>query len=250
MKRKASKIFIGVMCYIVFTIVCFFCTVLVFRCGIFKDLEVKTDGFFKYVIVGENSRVPNLRNKAVVAIVGFTWSGEQQEIIDIPREIDGKPVRRIGYDDQFRHDVYTVYSQNLKKIYIHDNIRYINNFEGGKVDVMLCSANNDFSIYDSDIMNIYFYKSMTDREFITMTVSYANIVYMNNYTPEINEGYYRLDNIEMGEKVPEPPSPERGGYEFTGWFTEPECINAWNFDVSPNIEENTEFRLYAGWRAV
>ena len=76
----------------------------------------------------------------------------------------------------------------------------------------------------------------------------ANIIFMNNYSDEVNGGYYRLDNVEEDEKIPEPPEPEREGYEFTDWYTEPECKNVWSFNETPVIEEGEEFRLYAGWR--
>ena len=73
---------------------------------------------------------------------------------------------------------------------------------------------------------------------------------MNNYSAEINGGYYSLDNIIAGEKIPLPPDPEREGYIFDGWYIEPECINKWDFETSPVIEEDAEFRLYAGWRSI
>ena len=73
---------------------------------------------------------------------------------------------------------------------------------------------------------------------------------MNNYSDEVNGGYYRLDNIGTGETIPEPPAPEREGYTFGGWYTEPECVTAWDFGDSPRIEEGVEFRLYAKWRVM
>ena len=73
---------------------------------------------------------------------------------------------------------------------------------------------------------------------------------MNNYSDAINEGYYSLDHIQSGGKINPPKSPVRSGYTFIGWYTEPQCINVWDFNVSPTIEEGAEFRLYAGWRAL
>ena len=78
----------------------------------------------------------------------------------------------------------------------------------------------------------------------------ANIVFMNNYSAEMNRGYYWLDNIMMGEIISLPPMPERNGYEFTGWYTEPECINKWDFDMTLELEKDEEFRLYAGWQTL
>jgi len=45
-----------------------------------------------------------------------------------------------------------------------------------------------------------------------------------------NGGLYRLDNIDTDQNIPEPPDPTIEGYEFTGWYTELECINEWNYD--------------------
>lgn len=246
-----------VVCFIIFALLFVFIFII---CGqIFKPYEVKRDGYFQYIIIGEQSRFPIQGSEAVVVIVGFTASGLEQEVIEIPREIDGKPVQRIGFQDRLMLDDYYVYSENLRKMYIHDNIRYIDFFEEqfkqegemneSHVDIMICSMNDDFYIGPySSYRKIYFYGSMIDEIDINRPISPANIVFMNNYSEEENEGYYRLDNIESGETIPEPPVPGRTGHEFTGWYTEAECVNKWNFDTPPVIEEGEEFRLYAGWQ--
>lgn len=78
----------------------------------------------------------------------------------------------------------------------------------------------------------------------------ANVAFMNNYSEEINKGYYRADDIENGEKISEPPAPERKGYIFTGWYMEAEAINLWDFDTHVDMSDGEELRLYAGWRAI
>lgn len=45
------------------------------------------------------------------------------------------------------------------------------------------------------------------------------------------------------DPVSQPADPFRSGYLFTGWFTEEECINYWNF----NDPVNDERTFYAGW---
>lgn len=237
-----------VVCFIIFALLLVFIFII---CGqIFKPYEVKRDGYFQYIIVREYT-------DPFIAIVGFTASGLEQEVIEIPREIDGKPVLRIGFQDNVLLDDYYVESEKLRKMYIHDNIRYIEFFNyftdqedtnENQVELMICSINDKLSIWYSNFKNIYFYDAMIDKININKNVSPANIVFMNNYSEEVNEGYYRLDNIESGETIPDPPAPERTGYEFTGWYTEAECINKWNFDTPPVIEEGEEFRLYAGWQ--
>ena len=49
-------------------------------------------------------------------------------------------------------------------------------------------------------------------------------------------------------KIGLPPEPVCDGYSFTGWSLEPECTNAWDFNVAPSIEEEDQLNLYAGWK--
>ena len=79
-------------------------------------LEEFSDGYFRYVVVSENSRFSDKGGNLVIAIIGFTELGLQQEVIDIPREIDGKPVLFIGYYDYICGKEYTVDGGNIKKI--------------------------------------------------------------------------------------------------------------------------------------
>jgi uncharacterized repeat protein (TIGR02543 family)/LPXTG-motif cell wall-anchored protein len=50
--------------------------------------------------------------------------------------------------------------------------------------------------------------------------------------------------MNIGDKVTEPAIPTREGYYFDGWYTEAECVTAWNFEddtISGNMT------LYAKW---
>ena len=84
-------------------------------------LEEFSDGYFRYVVVGEYRRNLDKDTPPVIAIIGFTELGLQQEVIDIPREIDGKPVLFVGYWDHGLQKTYTVDGGNIKKIYVYDN---------------------------------------------------------------------------------------------------------------------------------
>ncbi len=84
----------------------------------------------------------------------------------------------------------------------------------------------------------------------------ANIAYLYNYVDSPNENYYHVDLIEESGKIPLTCyRPERSGHVFLGWYTEPECINEWDFDngvveVERDMNGNAifkEFRLYAKW---
>ena len=102
---------------------------------------------------------------------------------------------------------------------------------------------------------IYVYKELYDESdkvdqsyWGKAYLSISNVAFMNNYSAAVNRGYFRAEDVESGEKIPEPPAPEREGYVFTGWYTETEAINLWDFDTKAEIPDGEELRLYAGWK--
>lgn len=84
----------------------------------------------------------------------------------------------------------------------------------------------------------------------------ANVSYLFNYQDNPNEGYFFVDLIEETGKLTKPPyDPKREGYEFSGWYTDAECTDKWDFEndvVTINFDEEgnriyEEFCLYAKW---
>ncbi len=72
---------------------------------------------------------------------------------------------------------------------------------------------------------------------------------MKEYREEkilINEGYSWIDYLEDGEQLTVfPPTPQREGYIFSGWFEEEECINEINLrDI---IKGYDDVICYAKW---
>ncbi|WP_079535899.1 InlB B-repeat-containing protein [Phoenicibacter congonensis] len=54
--------------------------------------------------------------------------------------------------------------------------------------------------------------------------------------------------VTVGDKVVKPTDPTKEGYTFSGWFTDKDCTNAYDFDADVDGTQ-PEFTLYAGWKA-
>lgn len=94
------------------------------------------------------------------------------------------------------------------------------------------------------------------KKYYDTGINVANVSYNYNYEGAPNAGYYWLDDYD-GEIIKFiPPTPTREGYEFGGWYKEPECINQWDFEnnliASKIYDENNDYVyietiLYAKW---
>lgn len=247
--RVIRIVIISVVGFLLLSVLCVSIFVMSFR-SIGDD--IKSSGDFEYIVDKDE-----ITNEKVVAVVGLTYDGMNREVIDVPREIEGKPVRYIGRRvtkvNLMGVEYYHFESENLKKIYLPDTVRMIDSdvFDylkrADELEIMLCSCHNTTIRDIGEFNRIYLYKTLYESGDFSGDYAFANIVFMNNYSDEVNGGYYRLDNIGTGETIPEPLAPKREGYTFGGWYTEPECVTAWNFGDSPRIEEGVEFRLYAKW---
>ena len=84
----------------------------------------------------------------------------------------------------------------------------------------------------------------------------GNISWFFNYEKSPNQGYFFVDLLEESGKITKPPyDPKREGYTFAGWYKEPYCVNAWDFEndvVEIRFDEEgnriyEEICLYAKW---
>lgn len=262
-----------IMLWGLITVMLFLTTGLV-ACNI--DYKIYEDGYWQYIIIGKNNVYsPKNPDDREIAIVGLTESGKEQTSLDVPRTIDGMDVTRIGYSKRSLimegGGDYKIESSNLERLYLHDNIKqiytnalyyfYLNNLLWEDGLFPYCFKILYCGMIPFDITNgtpkIFIYKELYNEinlaeayHWTKTFLSISNVAFMNNYSEEINKGYYRADDIENGEKITEPPVPERDGYIFTGWYTETEATNLWDFDTQVDMSDREELRLYAGWHAI
>lgn len=218
-----------------------------------KEPTIFESGFFKYILKEENNTNKNDKKSSSIVIIGFTALGNEQTSIDIPREIDGYSVKYIGlYDEGYSHynSQKVECSENLKKLFVFDNIESLAYVNGKNVEMMFCS--NDFS---TERIRCSFKKIfIPNKLFLEQKnpdhiggIYGANVMF--DYNLDSNQGnLYRIDNASLNETICLPPNPLREGYSFEGWYLEPECINKVDLE-SYKIENEEEHIFYAGWSA-
>ncbi len=223
-------------------------------CKLFNEFE---DEYFIYLIY-ENNTVKEL------TIVGLTDKGAQQEILVIPAKVNGYTVSKIGKEGLTGFAGKGIYSKSLKKIFLPQSIT---KFAGVALDG---AANLKNTIilseqkYDDLGRGLYVYtENIYTKENMKMEAykyDYANIEFILNYKEGFEDVFW-ID-VEHTETFIKKHfegyySPEREGYNFAGWYKEPECVNEWDFEndkTLPDIldEETGETkkqvtRLYAKW---
>ena len=226
------------------------------------------DGYILYKRYGNGK---NIEYEFVVC--GLTDLGKEQEYIIIPSYFKGIKVDIEGTGTGGIHRF-----GKVKKVFVPYEIdRWHNdpfNITDGtpKVFMMTNYVGYEHNEYRNLYVSSWFYNNVKFSSEVTIpenTLSehqkyglfvqakIANVSYHFNYENSPNEGYYWIDDYDYGEKIDIiPPVPTREGYEFCGWYTEPECINKWDYD-NDRLPEATydedgkvifnELELYAKW---
>lgn len=74
----------------------------------------------------------------------------------------------------------------------------------------------------------------------------ANVSYYYNYEDAPNDGYYWVDDLNLGDTIKTiPDNPSRAGYVFVGWYKERECVH--EAVLSEIIKGEEEIELFAKW---
>ena len=126
-------------------------------------------------------------------------------------------------------------------------------FNGGKYAV----GNEDavkgdatYSVTNTDGTTVvYFTDAQAANDYAKESGAQAPEVLKVTVTFDSNQGT-AVDSqlVAVGGKVAKPADPTKKGYTFSGWFTDEDCINAYNFDADVDGTQ-PEFTLYAGWKA-
>ncbi len=229
------------------------------------------------------------RNDGYYQIIGLTEKGEQAKTLIFPSLYNGIPVigvgivtKRMGFSqfdsiDEYYYGYVEVPNRmdisNTETIYFcshHGNRLF---FENQSDNFKKCVYMNDL-YFNRDIMpelptldygtpyftwgsdkniNVFSKKEYEKIDDVDKgnCVS-ANIEFYYNITAS-DERLYWIDYEKHQTLIFEPPFPTLEGREFVGWYTEPECINKWDFNENM-IEESTDLnnmvqlKLYAKWK--
>lgn len=197
--------------------------------------------YFRYAVRTE-------KGKKKGYLIGLTELGTEQTELILPQEIDGVPILGIGYSrkNTWTAPIGRLVSDNLKKLYINFSIDNWGQ-EGSAIFENCFEVYLKYNIHKiggggGDIVSYPVYDKIINPEigYGTNTVRYtllANVSYMYNYEFAENEGYYWVDSYDNETISFIPPEPERSGYAFGGWYKEPECINAWDFETDKTGEK-------------
>ena len=198
--------------------------------------------FFQYKILRPEPKFEH------IMIIGLTDLGKEQTNLIIPSEIDGIPVLKLGKEGELMFGVSEgrFDSDNLVKVYNGPTLMQCNRaiFIGcTRLETILFNNSQlqyyvDINRYDPDIPiqpRIYIPRNNALPEF-TLKVQIedmfriANVSYYWNYIDAPEEGSYFIDWVDGTIIDFIPPDPQREGFVFSGWFTEAECINEWDFE--------------------
>ena len=130
-----------------------------------------------------------------------------------------------------------------KAVLFNDGKYAVGNEEAVKGDATHSVTNTDGTV-------VYFTDAQAANDYAKESGAQAPEVLKVTVTFDSNQGT-AVDSqlVAVGGKVAKPADPAKEGYTFSGWFTDEDCTNAYDFDADVDGTQ-PEFTLYAGWKAV
>ena len=213
-----------------------------------KPYPETCDEYFRYALYAD------AENKQIAFCIGFTELGAEQTHLILPSHINDSQIVGFGYTYSVTlwktETVGNFKSDKLERIYIPFDIKgnpYIQDGclnECPQCSLVLWRGENNVGgepwqniIYGYNSLKTYlkYTQFMGDPEIFDEELygkydKLANVSYMYNYNDTENEGCYWVDSYDEELIKFIPPTPTRDGYAFDGWYKEPECLNAWDFE--------------------
>ena len=185
-----------------------------------------------------------------IRIIGLTEQGKTKKELLIPEEINGVPVKYLGYR-QYIGNVGEFVSSNTEKLFLTKTYGSHEWFFYTSGQIYATEAEIYLNLNEKNYKKI----RLAEREWkrlIEMDVPFSevdknlcvNVIYYKN---DGSDKISFVDDYDGGKITFMPPEPKREGYEFAGWYREEECINEWDFAVDevPEKEygEDGEYKL-------
>lgn len=238
------------MFIIVSLIILFLCLT---GCKTKNDLETHED--FKYYLFDD-----------IAYIYELSEEGKTKDAIIFPSIIENyKTGLGVNFGIMIPNKV-ILESNNIASIYFNSDIiidTYMNNAVYFSItdieNIRIFLPNTSHLIYEVESRwnDLYYSNEFynKNKDIVTnLDGKIANVSYYYNCEKEFETFF--IDDVD-GDKIKNMlPVPQREGYEFIGWYKEPECINEWDFDndiVDSKIYSDDgeylykETKLYAKW---
>lgn len=239
------------------------------------DDEFFDDGYFSFVKVRKDSDAIRHTGESeyfdgdeAIMLLDLTVEGKKQTVIDVPEKVYGLPIISIapyywtegGHIYEIGNNYGNFKSDNLEKIYFNNSLKHVSGVTAMLtkylnriiINNQISSIKFGGSIETADNLIVAIHQNCSDEQLYSTRYLFhigiphsniyeTNIEYKYNYDTRTAQENYRIDLVKDKTEIPyEFAEPNREGYNFGGWYLEPECINEWDRSIDCLIDEETE----------